>query len=415
MAPRPTTTQPEPPSETTTTTTAITTTATTTGPPAVTEAAVSAVLVNYLPAELASTNFGGKAFCGHYLHGMEQHGDRASAYISGWCHEYYIADGLMEMGTGQGIHARVDLTIDADGLSAYAHEQAGDGEDQPEIFPQWVLDAMRFNRNVPIVPDQPLTQAATYFAAVPERALPSGATCADVSNGYSLYEFGVMYWLREGRPAALDIDNDGRPCEDDFAPHLVDMYWEPMRFPLGSGLLCRDLNAMGLSLGDAVAYWLREQRPDRMDADRNGIPCETVYTQQDFDEFYAPVADEESGQLCRDLADSGLRFGDALAYWLMEGAPERMDADGNGIPCETVYDSMEIGSYLWSGDTELNANLFCRDFTDMGGFATAVRYWMHSGMPERMDADGDGIPCETVFDQFEIDDWIEFDRIWRVG
>ena len=85
-----------------------------------------------------------------------------------------------------------------------------------------------------------------------------------------------MYWLREGRPAALDIDNDGRPCEDDFAPHLVDMYWEPMRFPLGSGLLCRDLNAMGLSLGDAVAYWLREQRPDRMDADRNGIPCETL-------------------------------------------------------------------------------------------------------------------------------------------
>ena len=39
-----------------------------------------------------------------------------------------------------------------------------------------------------------------------------------------------------------------------------------------------------------------------------------------------------------------------------------------------------------------------------------------SGNPEfAPDADGDGIPCETVFDQFEIDDWIEFDRIWRVG
>ena len=23
-------------------------------------------------------------------------------------------------------------------------------------------------------------------------------------------------------------------------------------------------------------------------------------------------------------------------------------------------------------------------------------------------------PCETVYDQFEIDDWVEFDRIWRV-
>ena len=47
----------------------------------------------------------------------------------------------------------------------------------------------------------------------------------------------------------------------------------------------------------------------------------------------------------------------------------------------------------------------CRglDFASRGGFSIAVRYWMHEGMPERMDADGDGIPCETVFDQISID------------
>lgn len=392
-----------------------TTTTATTGPARVSEAAVSAALVEYLPAELASVNFGGKAFCGHYLHGIEQQGNRVSAYISGWCHEYYIEAGLMELGTVQGIHARIDLKVGADGLSAYAHEQAAENEeDDSGLFPDWVLDAMR-GQQPPIIPDQPLTQAVAHFGATPERVLASGATCAEVSSFNPLYEYGVLYWLRDGRPAALDPDGDGRPCEDEYAPHLVEMYWEPMRFPLEGGLLCRDLDAMGLPLGDAVAYWLREQRPDRMDADRNGIPCETVYGQDDFDGFYSAVADEEPGQTCCDLATSGYRFDDALAYWFMEGTPDRMDADGNGVPCETVYDPMEVSSHLWFVDQELEPGLFCRDFTGMGGFATAVRYWMHNGMPDRMDDDGDGIPCETVFDQFDIDTWLEFDRIWRVG
>jgi len=34
-------------------------------------------------------------------------------------------------------------------------------------------------------------------------------------------------------------------------------------------------------------------------------------------------------------------------YWVREGAPERMDADGNGIPCETVYDAAEIADFIW--------------------------------------------------------------------
>ena len=44
------------------------------------------------------------------------------------------------------------------------------------------------------------------------------------------------------------------------------------------GLFCRDLNAAGFGYPDAVAYWVSEGEPDRMDADHNGIPCETVYS-----------------------------------------------------------------------------------------------------------------------------------------
>lgn len=47
---------------------------------------------------------------------------------------------------------------------------------------------------------------------------------------------------------------------------------------LPAGLFCRDLRAKGYSYVEAVEYWRHHGRPDRMDADRNGVPCETVYT-----------------------------------------------------------------------------------------------------------------------------------------
>lgn len=68
-----------------------------------------------------------------------------------------------------------------------------------------------------------------------------------------------------------------------------------------SGLLCRDLlkpppgfeadqwqpDLDYLTYGLAVWYWVAEGRPDRMDADGNGIPCETVYPKEDVEEYWA--------------------------------------------------------------------------------------------------------------------------------
>jgi hypothetical protein len=50
----------------------------------------------------------------------------------------------------------------------------------------------------------------------------------------------------------------------------------------------------------------------------------------------------ESGLFCRDLNARGYTFAEAVAYWECEGSPLRMDADRNGIPCQTVYDDTEI-------------------------------------------------------------------------
>jgi hypothetical protein len=54
---------------------------------------------------------------------------------------------------------------------------------------------------------------------------------------------------------------------------------------MARGSYCRDLYPLGFSYADAYAYWEWEGRPDRMDADRNGVPCETVYPATDIEAF----------------------------------------------------------------------------------------------------------------------------------
>ncbi len=120
------------------------------------------------------------------------------------------------------------------------------------------------------------------------------------------------------------------------------------------GLFCRDLQERGHPFDDAVRYWWWDGSPERMDADGNGIPCETVYTEGDVASFwtdrgmgatvYRGVA---TGALCRDLDAAGLDYLAAFEYWLWDGRPERMDADHNGVPCETVYDAQAIGDVLF--------------------------------------------------------------------
>ena len=120
-----------------------------------------------------------------------------------------------------------------------------------------------------------------------------------------------------------------------------------------AGLLCRDLQARGYSYSAAVDYWWYHGQPNRMDADLNGIPCETVYPRGEVIAYWGstPSSDYEDvpvGLLCRDLKARGFSYAEAAAYWFATGAPDNMDADGNGIPCETVYPASEVEDY-WIG------------------------------------------------------------------
>jgi hypothetical protein len=119
---------------------------------------------------------------------------------------------------------------------------------------------------------------------------------------------------------------------------------------LPAGLFCRDLKAKGYSYVAAIDYWRLHGQPNQMDADRNGIPCETVYSRSDVAAYWTGrelggVVPWTPGLFCRDLAARGATYAQAVAYWWYYNMPLRMDADKNGIPCETVYSAAAVNAF----------------------------------------------------------------------
>ena len=169
---------------------------------------------------------------------------------------------------------------------------------------------------------------------------------------YSYYEFwnsGQRLTDEEWRAQLDSATNPPRPEWQDV--FLAGEPPEPRnQTGIEAGLFCRDLRDMGYGFWTAVPYWLAEGAPDRMDADGNGIPCETVFP-EDYESFLNAAIGLPSGQLCADLglADDVYEYEVAVAYWMLEGAPDGMDADGNGVPCETVFSRETVNQYL-SGD-----------------------------------------------------------------
>ncbi|MFN8049967.1 MAG: excalibur calcium-binding domain-containing protein [Acidimicrobiales bacterium] len=119
------------------------------------------------------------------------------------------------------------------------------------------------------------------------------------------------------------------------------------------GLKCTDLKKLGKTYPEVVAYWNGTGQPDSLDQDGNGAPCETVYPKADVIRQFGDkpfgastttststtvkIGGIPSGLTCGQLRSRGVDVGTALDYYVAQGSPTRMDADGNGIPCETVY------------------------------------------------------------------------------
>jgi hypothetical protein len=359
----------------------------------------------------------GLTFCGHRLRGYEEDPPRVTAYVDGSCEAYRDEDGLLALARGQGIWARVDLVLRGGQLVAVGVAFESGAEDDPStVFPPHMTPTAV---NEAMYPDHPLLQAAEHFGAVKQLTLGSTATCEEIADfGYPDYSHAVAYWLRQGRPNSLDADRDGRPCEEAFDRDDVDRYWNEPLVAFPQNMTCRTLADRGIGFEAAVAYWLEVGAPDRMDADGNGVPCETVYAADDVDVFLRPGRSHATGLFCRDLEAAGVPYPEAVAYWLLEGAADRMDANRNGIPCETVYNWSLTERFLAASREALTPHdpgLYCRDLhAGAWSYGQAVRYWLQHGSPARMDADRDGIPCETVYPAHRIAKWLEFDRIFWI-
>lgn len=59
-----------------------------------------------------------------------------------------------------------------------------------------------------------------------------------------------------------------------------------------------------------------------------------------------PIDSEEPGLGCSQLIARGYEFGDAFRYFQRTGRPERMDPEGNGIPCDKSYPAEEVEAIL---------------------------------------------------------------------
>jgi hypothetical protein len=116
-------------------------------------------------------------------------------------------------------------------------------------------------------------------------------------------------------------------------------------------LTCGRLRLLGLSYSEAVVYWFLHNRPANLDLNGTGIPCDNTFDGQSIDAFWPqlpllPGDELESGLFCRDLDARSYAYPNVVAYWFREGKPDRMDADRNGIPCEALYDPIEIESFF---------------------------------------------------------------------
>lgn len=117
--------------------------------------------------------------------------------------------------------------------------------------------------------------------------------------------------------------------------------------PTSTTLLCKNLKSRGYNFAEANAYWELEGKPDRMDADGNGIPCQTVYPLSQIHIIYpgaeqpppvqpAPAATTEAApsQVYYQNCDAVRAAGKDPLYTGDPGYDSHLDRDGDGIACE---------------------------------------------------------------------------------
>lgn len=122
---------------------------------------------------------------------------------------------------------------------------------------------------------------------------------------------------------------------------------------LEPGHFCRDLRPRGYSYAEAVQYWMIEGRPDRMDADRNGIPCETVYPESEVDAYW--------GESPPTTSETSRRYVVGEPTYFPESLPGAGEHYGSGCApgTDTLPDGIWFGRIESASSTQIEFDLMC--------------------------------------------------------
>jgi len=227
---------------------------------------------------------------------------------------------------------------------------------------------------------------------------------------------------------------------------------------LPEDLYCRDLKALGYQYPEAALYWSILDMPTRMDADDNGIPCETVYSSGEVVAFWGePVASGDQG--VADIAawvqrwyENAYLTGDPPeevigplqiqcrdsgpvspgTVFVCRGVPQTVHEESLDTAGLLILVLDPAGTAIWSAGTSgpgttaalryayhvAPKGLTCEDLLDpevnaglFSGYASppddafflSMVYWYLEGMPPQMDPDGGGIPCEHLYEDSRLE------------
>lgn len=92
----------------------------------------------------AEVNFGGKAFCSYNTFGEQRVGRLIEVYMEAGCQEYYVKNGKLVAGTGEGGPKVLYINYSVDGYVILYLNQPGDGslytKDLTRMFPAEMYD-----------------------------------------------------------------------------------------------------------------------------------------------------------------------------------------------------------------------------------------------------------------------------------
>ena len=262
--------------------------------------------------------------------------------------------------------------------------------------------------STPDAPDSTTVAASTSSSSAEwESILPHDMQCEDFVEMDLDYAAALGYWFVSDRPGRMDTDGNDIPCDEQAYSVWLPVVGEGEGAWFAHGLYCRDI-VTDRWMGPEVPflYWLVEGSPDRMDADRDGIPCETLFPEIVLSQFLEdPYLLEDgvpSGLTCDDLLRVRPFYRQAVAYYVTEGLPGMLDDDGDGIPCENAGFEDEPWDVEWVAESA--AGMSCDKLADSERFDHdyfgAVLYWLYSGRPAELDADGDGLPCHPGWGRY---------------